>query len=182
MLGKGAIGALLVKILGLFVLWTVVMAALKSNEITKGIVEPVANALGTVAKSVPLPLPGGSIGGLQKTKDAIVNLPSQYEAQKTADINKRVATRFGLDKMSKETEVMTSIQNARDARAISAALDNYGNFVTSYGRDQRIEAALQQKIKEGGMLSALNLERGVSVSEGDLDYSKPGIAKLVTKN
>lgn len=59
-LGFGLMGYLIINLLALAVLWMSVMAALRSNEVTKGAVDPIAkfgDSIGELMKSMPKYVP-----------------------------------------------------------------------------------------------------------------------------
>lgn len=86
---RWAIGALIVNIFWLAVLWMAVIAALKSNEITGKIIEPIAKfgeSIWEVALNAPqyipmVPGPGGALWSAQtlwKFWRSVANIPEQY--------------------------------------------------------------------------------------------------------
>lgn len=62
-------------ILGILILWTAVIWALKWSELTASIVGKVADFWKDLWKYAPLPIPGGSIGWLKKWADRMRDLP-----------------------------------------------------------------------------------------------------------
>ncbi|MDD3302162.1 MAG: hypothetical protein PHN31_01275 [Candidatus Gracilibacteria bacterium] len=73
----GAMGYILMKLFGLAFLWMAVMAALKTSELTKSIIQPfeeLGNKVGKFAMESPkyIPIPGTNIGGKQVNFDTLI--------------------------------------------------------------------------------------------------------------
>ncbi|RKW23899.1 hypothetical protein D8B46_02455 [Candidatus Gracilibacteria bacterium] len=125
----GVIGALILKIFGIVVLWGAVMAALKQSQITQEIIEPISafgTSVGNLAKSIPqyTPiLPGG------QTLTSLSQIPSQLQyylntksSARTGDFMKKV----GLE--GESVQAIKDLENSVKLLKSSKSVDNQKEF------------------------------------------------------
>ncbi|MDD3646319.1 MAG: hypothetical protein PHH06_02830 [Candidatus Gracilibacteria bacterium] len=110
--GMGVIGTLIMKIFGIVVLWGVLMAALRSNDITKAIVEPLhafGTQVGGLVTKAPQYIPvfgGQSMKSLQTVASGVEGKISQYSTDRANKFLDK--TPFGNDQVTKTNQDLQS--------------------------------------------------------------------------
>ncbi|MDD2907490.1 MAG: hypothetical protein PHH98_02510 [Candidatus Gracilibacteria bacterium] len=149
----GVIGTLIMKIFGIVVLWGAVMAALRSNEMTKAIVEPL-HAFGTQVGGLITKAPqyapifgGQSMQSMSQIGSAASNYyTNTLPGKKSSEFMQKHGL-FGNDKTSVDS---TEIRNALNSGnlnnigpAVKKALVNAGEANIASNREELISSLLE---------------------------------------
>lgn len=178
---EGFVGRFILKLFGLFILWIAVMAALKSSAITRGFVEPVIGALGTIAKITPIPGTKISLAGLKAQRDAVTAIPSQIESQQKTAASVAAAKTFGVQRFQEQAKVLGQVREARTSDQVSAAMDAYNTFIRANGRDSEVDEAFKSLLERHEDKGGLNQLR-YGNRRGSYGDSKDELASLITKD
>lgn len=115
-------GTLIVDVIALVFIWMAFMAAKNVSKAVKMAVEPfekIGSQVGSLAKSIPkytpLPLPGGSIHGMQKASADLAHLPE-------AAANKR----YDESNVGKFMKSHNDSPNAQELEKLRGALNGTG--------------------------------------------------------
>ena len=200
-LASGAIGKIIINVLGLIVMWAAVFAALNTSKITQKAVEPIgefgnsiANAAKTLPKNMPITVPGTdkqiSMTGLQqagRNLESAVNSGSNYTGGMEADVFKKILDTGAvgnilseLQEMNRKNPVNMNIPEQVGKRVKDmldlAAQNGYGSDKiaanTNNIRTDLVKAMVEMGMKKEVAEAMLAGNTGIQVAGNIADYSR----------